>query len=103
MSVDIPPHFLPFVQKAIASGRYESEGAMIGERLKLLALRERELELVQKGFDDIERGDYIELDDEGLAKFSRTSSERDANDCEHRVGPMYEMISTVARSIIRRP
>jgi Arc/MetJ-type ribon-helix-helix transcriptional regulator len=69
MSVDIPAEYLPFVQKAVASGRYESEGAIIGEGLKLLALSERELELVQKGFDDIERGDYIELDDEGLAKF----------------------------------
>ncbi len=69
MSVDIPAEYLPFVQRAVASGRFESEGAMVGEGLRLLLLRERELALVQKGFDDIERGDYLEFDDEGLATF----------------------------------
>lgn len=69
MSIDIPPQFVSFVEEAIASGRFESESAMVTEAFKLLALRERELKLVQKGFDDIERGDYLEFDDEGLAKF----------------------------------
>ena len=69
MNVDIPPQFIPFVQQSIASGRFESESAMLTEALNLLVLRERELELVRKGFEDIERGDYFEFDDEGLAKF----------------------------------
>jgi len=69
MSVDIPAQFVPFVEESIASGRFESENAMVAEAFKLLALRERERKLVQKGFDDIERGDYLEFDDEGLAKF----------------------------------
>jgi len=69
MSVDIPAEFIPFVQRSIASGRFESESAMVIEAFKLLALRERELKLVEKGLDDIERGDYLEFDDEGLANF----------------------------------
>jgi Arc/MetJ-type ribon-helix-helix transcriptional regulator len=69
MSVDIPAEFIPFVQRSIVSGRFESESAMVIEAFKLLALRERELKLVEKGLDDIERGDYLEFDDEGLANF----------------------------------
>jgi putative addiction module CopG family antidote len=69
MSVDIPSEFLPFVQSSIASGRFESESAMVTAAFRLLAMRERELKLVQEGFDQIEHGDCIELDDEGLAKF----------------------------------
>ena len=53
----------------MASGRFESESEMVTEAFKLLALRERKLKLVQKGFEDIERGDYLDFDDEGLAKF----------------------------------
>ena len=69
MGVDIPPQFASFVQQSIASGRFESESAMLTEALRLLAFRERELDLVRKGFEDIERGDYLEFDEEGLAKF----------------------------------
>jgi putative addiction module CopG family antidote len=69
MSVDIPEQFVPFVQRSIASGRFESESAMLTEAFRLLALRERELKLVEEGFDQIERGECIELDDEGLDKF----------------------------------
>jgi putative addiction module CopG family antidote len=69
MSVEIPPQFLPFVQQSIASGRFESESAILTEALTLLAVREKERKLVQKGFDQIERGECIELDDEGLTRF----------------------------------
>lgn len=69
MSVEIPPQYLPFVQKAIASGRFESEGALVGEALKLLLRREREIELVEVGLDELERGEYLEFDDEGLKQF----------------------------------
>jgi Arc/MetJ-type ribon-helix-helix transcriptional regulator len=69
MSVDIPPQYLPFVQQAVASGRFESEGALVGEALKLLLRRERELKLVEEGLDELERGEYLEFDDEGLKQF----------------------------------
>jgi putative addiction module CopG family antidote len=69
MSVDIPPQFASFVQQSIASGRFESESAMLSEALKLLALRERERKLVEGALDEFDRGEYIELDDEGLRKF----------------------------------
>ena len=69
MSVDIPPHYLPFVQDAIASGRFESEGALVGEAIELLLQRERERKLVEEGLDELDRGEYLEFDDDGLKRF----------------------------------
>jgi Arc/MetJ-type ribon-helix-helix transcriptional regulator len=69
MSVDIPAQFVPLVQQSIASGRFESESAMVTESFTLLALRERERKLVEDGLDEFERGDYLEFDDAGLAQF----------------------------------
>jgi putative addiction module CopG family antidote len=69
MSVDIPAQFLPFVQQSIASGRFESESAMLTEALKLLAQQEKERKMVEEGLDELERGDYLEFDDAGLARF----------------------------------
>jgi putative addiction module CopG family antidote len=69
MSVDIPPQYLPFVQQSIASGRFESEKAMVDEAFKLLEQRERERRLVEEGLDELDRGEYLEFDDEELRKF----------------------------------
>ena len=69
MSIDIPPQFLPFVQKAIAAGRFESESAMLGEALRLLQEQEELRQAVQGGFDQIERGECIELNEEELDEY----------------------------------
>jgi Arc/MetJ-type ribon-helix-helix transcriptional regulator len=69
MSVDVPNQYLPFVKKAIASGRFASESAMVGEALELLLRREREVKLVEEGLDELDRGEYLEFDDEGLKQF----------------------------------
>jgi putative addiction module CopG family antidote len=69
MSVDIPPQYLPFVQQAVASGRFESESALVGEALKLLLRHDREMKMVEEALDEMERGEYLEFDDEGLKEF----------------------------------
>ena len=69
MSVDIPPQFLPFVQKTIAAGRFESESAMLGEALRLLQEQEELRHAIEKGFDQIERGECIELSEEELEEY----------------------------------
>jgi putative addiction module CopG family antidote len=71
MSIDIPSEYLPFVQKAIASGRYASEGAVLEAALGLLKQRYDSLrEDVQRGFDEVDRGECHELaSDEELHKF----------------------------------
>jgi hypothetical protein len=42
---------------------------MLTEALRLLVLREHERKLVEEGLDELDRGEYIELDDEGLKAF----------------------------------
>ena len=71
MSVDIPAEYVPFVQKAIASGRYASEQVVVESALTLLKERYGSLsEDVQRGFDEVARGDCYELaNDEELHKF----------------------------------
>jgi Arc/MetJ-type ribon-helix-helix transcriptional regulator len=69
MSVDIPSQYLPYVHEAVASGRFESESALIGEALELLVRRDRERKLVEEGMDQLDRGEYLEFDDEGLTRF----------------------------------
>jgi putative addiction module CopG family antidote len=65
MSIDIPPQYLPFVQQAVASGRFESESALVGEALRLLQQRHDQLkQAVQRGFDQIDRGESFEIDDD---------------------------------------
>ena len=62
MSVDIPEEYLPFVRSAIASGRYASESAVIQAALELLKQDHDKLrDAVQRGFDQIERGECFEI------------------------------------------
>lgn len=71
MSIEIPAEFLPWIQNAVARGSYKSESAVIGEALRLLQQRDEEvLKAVQGGFDEIERGECIEINgDEELREF----------------------------------
>ena len=73
MSVDIPTDLQPFVQSMIAGGSFHSETEVVGEALRLLQNRQRRLEElraeIQPALDRLDRGEYIELDDEGLKAF----------------------------------
>jgi Arc/MetJ-type ribon-helix-helix transcriptional regulator len=69
MSIEIPSQYLPYVHEAVASGRFQSESALIGEALELLVRRDRERKLVEEGLDQLDRGEYLEFDDEGLRQF----------------------------------
>ncbi len=66
MSTPIPPEFEPYVQEAIASGRYQSAEEVVREAFRLLRDRESLRADVKAGFDEIERGEGIELDEKGL-------------------------------------
>jgi len=66
MSLEIPSQYLPFVRETLASGRFESEGALIGEALRLLQERLELRQSIQEGFDQINRGECIELDEDEL-------------------------------------
>ena len=66
----IPPEFEPYVQEAIASGRYQSADEVVQEALRLLREKDSKFESlradIKAGFDEIERGEGIELDEKGL-------------------------------------
>jgi len=76
MSIDIPAEYVPFVQKAIASGRFESEGALVGEAIRLLREQEELRQSIQRGFDQISRGESVELDEEQLDEYFDALIER---------------------------
>ena len=68
MTVTIPKDLEAYIQSQVASGQCESEQALIAQAIRVYReLHEKHAELqrsVQEGFDQIERGEYIELKDE---------------------------------------
>ena len=69
MSVDIPDEHLSYVQEAVASGRFKSESDLVGEALRVLREQEELRQTIQRGFDQINRGDCIALDEEELDEY----------------------------------
>ena len=57
----------------VATGRYESGEQVVREAFRLLQEQDRQFASlrtdVKKGFDQLERGEGIELDDQGLREF----------------------------------
>ena len=68
-NVNLTEHFDHFIEAGITSGRFSNASEVVREGLRLLEQREQEdkarLEWLRaaakKGFDDIERGDYVTL------------------------------------------
>ena len=69
MNVEISADSLAFLQSQVVAGRYASETEALNDAISLLrrtaALREK----IQRGFRQLEEGDYIELDEEGMDEF----------------------------------
>ncbi|MBI3465730.1 MAG: type II toxin-antitoxin system ParD family antitoxin [Planctomycetes bacterium] len=70
MSSVVPPEFQQFVQEQIVSGRYHSADEVVSNGPRLLQERERRLQElraeIQPALDELDRGDAIDVDDEGL-------------------------------------
>ncbi len=68
MTVTLPKDLEIYVQSKISSGQCESEQALIAEAIRIYRdLDERYAALrqsIKEGFDQIERGEYIELNGE---------------------------------------
>lgn len=72
------------IDDLVATGRYESAGDVLDEALRLVEERESDFAerlealraAVQLGFDDIEAGRYIDLDEAGLEEFIRDAGRR---------------------------
>ncbi|BBO31716.1 hypothetical protein [Lacipirellula parvula] len=69
MQLEISPENAAFLQSQVAAGRFQSPDAALEAAIALLKRRVELREHVLKGCDQLDRGEYIELDDEGLEKF----------------------------------
>jgi hypothetical protein len=69
MNLQISAENAQFLREQVAAGTFPTAEAAIAAAFDVLkrqtALRER----LQLGIDQLERGEYIELDDEGLDRF----------------------------------
>jgi putative addiction module CopG family antidote len=73
MNVEIPPDLQQFVHQAIVSGEFKSESEVVSKSLRLMAERQRRIEElrreIQPALDRLDRGEGLELDEEGLDAF----------------------------------
>lgn len=67
MIVDFPPEIEERIQEEVASGRFSSASDVLVDAMKIWSQKELREE-IQKGLDDLDRGDYEEYDEESLGK-----------------------------------
>jgi putative addiction module CopG family antidote len=70
----LPPDLAQFIHDQLAAGKYASESEVVCDAVRLLRDRESRLESLRseitRGIDQLDRGEYIELDsDESLDEF----------------------------------
>jgi antitoxin ParD1/3/4 len=69
----VPPEFEPFVRQQLAEGDYQSVEDVVGDGLRVLRELKRSAEEfrrdVQVGVDQLDRGEGLSLDREGLRQF----------------------------------
>jgi antitoxin ParD1/3/4 len=70
MTISIPPEIERYVREAIAAGRFDSAEEAVREAFDLLQQRDRQVESlrrdVKEGFDELDRGEGLDLDEAGL-------------------------------------
>ena len=73
MTIEIPPDLQQFVHQVIDAGGYKSEAEVVGQALRLLQERQRRTDElrreIQPALDRLDRGEGIELDEDGLDAF----------------------------------
>jgi antitoxin ParD1/3/4 len=73
MTVEIPPELQQFIHQVIDNGSFKSETEVVGQALRLLQQRQQKIEElrreIQPALDQLDRGEGIELDEEGLDAF----------------------------------
>jgi len=76
-NISLTPEQDAFVEKVVESGEYQNASEAVRDALRALQQRRREDALklkalrmqIKAGIDDLERGDYIEIDERDLDKF----------------------------------
>lgn len=73
-NINLTDYFDSLIESSISSGRYQNASEVVRDGLRLLEQRQRQdaarlqslREAARIGFDALERGDFVEVDDEGL-------------------------------------
>lgn len=84
MNVSLTPQLEKLVQEKVASGLYNSASEVVREALRLLEDKDRLRRLrfeelkkqVAAGVDALDRGDYIELDEQGMKEYLEDVNKR---------------------------
>ncbi len=73
MSTSIPPEIEQYVEQVVAAGRYKSAEEVVRAAFRLLQEQDRGVQSlradVKEGFEQLDRGEGIELDEQGLRDF----------------------------------
>jgi antitoxin ParD1/3/4 len=73
MQISLSPEVEQLVRTELATGRYQSENDVLREAVRLLSARDRRVEelrsMVQIGRDQLDRGEYLELDEAEIDDF----------------------------------
>jgi antitoxin ParD1/3/4 len=84
-SVALTPHFESLTQRLVSSGKYNNVSEIVRDGLRLLESREQEeaaklkalREAAKMGFTDIQRGNYVSLDNrQDIANFVSQAGQR---------------------------
>ena len=80
MAIQVPADIERAIRALVATGRFESEGDVMREAIRLLDRREQRIaefrESIQNGLSAIERGEGIELTDDVWDRLDREARER---------------------------
>jgi antitoxin ParD1/3/4 len=84
MNIDLGSQWQAFIDESIKSGRYLSASEVVLDGLRLLQEKEqlRRLHMddlrkeVDKGLTSLDRGEYLELDEEGMKAYLEDVNER---------------------------
>jgi antitoxin ParD1/3/4 len=79
MNVSLTPQLEQLVREKVESGRYNNASEVVREGLRLIERRDQKLNslriLLQEGFDQIERGEYVDADEDYFDRVDREIEE----------------------------
>lgn len=79
MNVSLTPKLEALVREKVASGMYNNASEVVREGLRLIDQRDQKLEklrsLIREGFDQVDRGEYVVVDDDYFERVLNNAEE----------------------------